>query len=204
MRDEGYIKFVLDFKQEKLPYDITIGKINNLRTKLHQQKLIGVYLDGIGFGNISYRLEGDSFLITGSATGKDEKIDASCYSIVDDYDIEKNWLHCIGPVRASSESLSHGALYQANKEINSVIHIHDLTLWEWMMSQEGYAKTPVDAAFGTPEMAHSIQEIARKGKVPFGVMVMGGHKEGVIAYGVTPQDSYDALQLLVIGSKWHT
>lgn len=204
MRDEGYIKFVLDFEKEKLPFGFNIGKINNLRTKLHQQKLIGVYPDGIGFGNISCRLEGDSFLITGSATGQHEKLDVTGYAIVDDFKIAENWLHCKGCLPASSESLSHGALYLANEKINSVIHIHNLELWEWMLAEGGYPLTPVDITFGTPEMALAIQDIGSQAKTPFGVLVMGGHREGVIAYGTSPQEAYDSLQHLLVVSKRHT
>jgi len=204
MRDEGYIKFVLDFKRQDLPYGFSIGKINNLRTKLHQQKLIGVYSNGIGFGNISYRLEGNSFLITGSATGNREKLDVTGYAIVDEFKIEENWLHCIGPLPASSESLSHGALYLANSQINSVIHIHNLELWEWMLTDGRYPQTSADISFGTPEMALAIQTIGQQSKTPFGVLVMGGHREGIIAYGITPQDAYDNLQLLVSVSKRHS
>lgn len=204
MRDEGYIKFVLEFKKEDLPYGFSIGKINNLRTKLHQQKLIGMYPDGIGYGNISCRLEGDSFLITGSATGQQEKLDVTGYAIVDDFKIAENSLHCRGSLPASSESLSHGALYLANPKINSVIHIHNLELWEWMIADGSYPLTPVDIAFGTPEMALAIQEIGRQSKTPFGVLVMGGHREGIIAYGTTPLEAYDSLLLLMSVSKRHS
>ena len=42
---------------------------------------------------------------------------------------------CIGPIQASSASLTHAAIYQANPDINAVIHVHDRDLWENLLDR---------------------------------------------------------------------
>ena len=112
MIDEGYIKFNCDWEKTiHLQYS-QIEKLNVWRRKLHNVKLLGVYPDGIGFGNVSQRAERNIFYITGSKTGSYEKLDASHFSEVIDFDIEKNWVKCKGETIASSESMSHAIIYQ--------------------------------------------------------------------------------------------
>ena len=44
-------------------------ELDAARTTLHDAGLIGVYPSGIGYGNVSLRLAGNLFLISGSGTG---------------------------------------------------------------------------------------------------------------------------------------
>lgn len=63
---EGYIKFNCHWKQEEFLFQEEIFRqLEAARTKLYDLGLIGMYPDGIGFGNISARSgEGESFIIT--------------------------------------------------------------------------------------------------------------------------------------------
>jgi len=181
---EGYIKFICDWKKEKFPFSgENFRELETARTKLYKLGLIGMYPDGIGFGNISVKSgEGSSFIITGSATGQFDKLDQSHYSLVSGYDFEKNSISCSGLTKASAESLTHAAVYQSLPKVGAVVHVHCLWLWEKLLND--YPATSAEIEYGTPEMANAVGKLAleiigRKEKV----IVMGGHREGILAFG---------------------
>ncbi|MCF7861937.1 class II aldolase/adducin family protein [Candidatus Woesearchaeota archaeon] len=181
--DEGYIKFKIEHIDKEFKHHTHLEELNDVRTRLHKLGLIGMYDDGIGYGNISMRIKGsDQFITTGTATGNFEILNEEQYCEVTSFDIEMNIVHCTGKIEASSESMTHGAVYLANKKIGCVIHIHHLGLWEYML-KEGYPKTPKKAEYGTPEIALASKEVVEKIGLEAGIFVMEGHKEGIVAYG---------------------
>jgi L-ribulose-5-phosphate 4-epimerase len=186
MAEEGYIKFSCEWiKAEPLPLQ-QIESLNWWRERLYELGLVGAYSDGVGFGNLSQRLGGsEQFIITGSATGNLEHLTECHYTTVSRYDIERNFLCCEGPIKASSESLTHGAVYVAAPEVEGVIHIHSLALWEKL--KDNVPTTSSDAEYGTPEMAREVMRLVHDGGKSGAdrqkIIVMAGHREGIIAYG---------------------
>lgn len=170
--------------QEEFPFQEEIfSQLETARTKLYKLGLIGMYPDGIGFGNISVKSgENSTFIITGSATGQFEELDQSHYALVTGSDFEKNSISCSGLTKASAESLTHAAVYESLPEIGAVVHVHCLWLWEKLLNN--YPTTSDEIEYGTPEMAYAVGKLAseingRKEKV----IVMGGHREGILAFG---------------------
>jgi L-ribulose-5-phosphate 4-epimerase len=181
--DEGYIKFNCNWIKAEPVSQNTIMEINEWRDTLYKLGLIGAYADGIGFGNISVR-HGQSFLITGSATGNFSKLNENHYVLVNEYNLAQNSLTCTGPIKASSESLSHAVIYESSPETNAVIHIHRISMWENLIYK--VPTTKVDVSFGTPEMANEIKRLFKETKVAIEkIIVMGGHEEGIITFGKT-------------------
>ena len=180
---EGYIKFNCRWTKGRPIPAARLKVINFWRKKLYNLGMIGSDKNGIGFGNISQRIgRTDKFIITGSATGKFKKLNNKHYTRVTGYDFKENSLDCEGPVRASSESLSHAAVYESNKNVNCVIHIHNLKLWKKL--KDKVPATSPKAAYGTPAMAKEIKKIfTRPGNDNRGIIVMAGHRDGLIAYG---------------------
>lgn len=179
---DGYIKFNCDFVESPALDPEKIAELNKWRDKLYALGLIGAYDNGIGFGNISIRIPGtDQFIITGSATGNLAKLDAKGYTTVVSYDFAKNYLKCVGPIKASSESLSHASIYHADKTVNAVIHIHNLALWKYTIDL--IPTTSHTVAYGTPEMAEEIARLFSESDMSEKILVMGGHKEGLISFG---------------------
>jgi L-ribulose-5-phosphate 4-epimerase len=179
---EGYIKFNCLLRENTSGLsEENFHLLNTWRDKLYHLGLIGCYPGDIGYGNISVR-SGDGFVITGTATGCREKLVIDDYVRVDRYDFLKNEIHCIGKLRASAESLTHAAVYEARPEAMAVIHIHHLDLWE---KYRGIMPTSPDTAeYGTPEIALAIKSLCLKVKMTSDeVIIMGGHKEGIIAFG---------------------
>jgi len=191
-RDEGYIKFSYAHEAAPAPAHPRLHELMRIRDDLHEWKLIGVLPDGIGYGNVSARIAGTHrFVITGSGTGLKFPIAAAHFCEVVSFDVDQNRVVCCGPLPASSESMSHGAIYAARSDAQAVIHIHDRAMFRLLM-REGAACTPADAAFGTPEMAHAVGRLAAT-LPPVAVMVMAGHEDGLIAYAPDPRSARDAL-----------
>jgi ribulose-5-phosphate 4-epimerase/fuculose-1-phosphate aldolase len=186
--EEGYIKYHCDWIQEQVIKPEQIHDINKWRSMLMMKGFIGMYDNGIGFGNISMRMDQHVFMISGSATGGIKELTADHYALVTDFNLAQNQLTCKGMTTASSESLTHAAIYACSKETNAVVHIHHKEKWSSLLHQA--ATTDSSIAYGTPEMAFAIQRLIKEDKVgPSRIIVMGGHEEGLIAYGKSVEEA---------------
>ena len=191
-----YIKFTCESHRcgtEIAPFD-GFAELNAYRRKLLQLRLIGVDANGIGFGNLSIR-DGatNNFYITGSATGGISELTlADCARVVA-YDFKRNWLRCEGSAIASSESLTHAAVYESDATAGAVIHCHDSTLWADLLSQAPTSSKAVE--YGTPEMAYEVTRLFKLTDVQSRkILVMAGHKGGIVAFG---RDSEAAFAVLM-------
>lgn len=183
MLDEGYTKYNCNWIVAASLPQKTIQEMNEWRRKLFQLRLIGQYENGIGFGNISIRKGNSSeFIISGTQTGGMKTLTEQHYTTVIEYNWECNHLTCSGPIQASSESLTHGAIYEANPKIYGIIHVHHLELWRKLMDK--VPTTSEEIAYGTPEMAKEIIRLCREADLlEAQILVMKGHEEGIIAFG---------------------
>ena len=191
--EEGYIKFNAVWeKAEALPVE-PLKELIHWRQEMYQHDLIGAYNNGVGFGNISQRVgKSDAFYISGSATGLIEKLNASHFTIVTGFDIEKNEVECVGPIIASSESMSHAVIYQECPAIKAVIHAHHLNLWNYLLDR--VPTTDEKATYGSPEMAYSIIDLLKKTQLrKEKIFVMKGHLEGIFVFGETFREASEIL-----------
>ena len=181
MHEEGVIKFKCNWIKE-VPLDFELIKgLNEWRDKLYNANLIGKNKDGIGFGNISIRHQ-NNFIITGSSTGKSSKLTAEHYTLVTQYDLDKNTLTAVGPIIASSESLTHAVIYEHQKNVNAVMHVHHSALWEKLLNI--LPATNKDVEYGTPAMAREIVRLFEESDLAEEkIFAMGGHEEGVVSFG---------------------
>ena len=190
--EKGYIKFNCNWIKADLPSFDQLKDINEWRDKLYKLNMIGAYKNGIGFGNISVMSGEKEFIITGSATGNKKKLNEKHYTKVVDFDFDKNCLTCIGPIIASSESLSHAAVYTSDSIVGAVVHIHNLALWKKL--KDKVPTTSVDATYGTPEMAKEIMRLFKEANAgDKKIIVMGGHKEGILCFGKNPEEAGNVL-----------
>jgi L-ribulose-5-phosphate 4-epimerase len=179
--DEGYIKYNINWINEPLPV-IVPEQLMVWRDKMHELKQIGHYAEiNIGYGNISVKVDG-GFLISGTQTGDVFPIEQKHFTLVTDYDIKANSVTCKGEIKASSESMTHAAVYEADDTINTIIHIHNMELWEKLMNK--VPTTQKQVPYGTPEMANEIFRLFNETNVQEEkVIVMAGHEEGIIFFG---------------------
>ena len=124
----------------------------------------------------------NEFIISGSATGKLTNLTNEHYTKVVEYDLEKNSLTAVGPILASSESLTHAVIYEYNKSVNAIIHIHNSEMWNQLMNKIPTTNKSVE--YGTPAMAKEMIRLfdesdLRKQRV----LVMAGHQDGIISFG---------------------
>ncbi len=191
--DDGVIKYnTAAFTKSPPLKESEFLDLEQWRHKLYQIKLIGEYLpEKIGYGNLSLRrdyaqfhsTEHSQFIITGTQTGGLEHLTGSSYTRVLDYNF-KDWsVKAMGPLQASSEALTHAAIYESHRDkINAVFHIHNKEIWKGMIEQN-YDSTPENTPYGTEEMANAVIECV--GDNDRGIIVMKGHEDGVISYGAT-------------------
>lgn len=180
---EGVVKYSLDFTDKDIDIQIEYEVLEKCRTELYAMGLIGAYNNGLGYGNISQRLnDSDKFVITSTQTGHIENLTVNDYSLVDDIDFSSFKTIASGKSKPSSECITHGAIYKIDKNINTVIHIHNLKLWEFML-KNGYLSTN-NTLYGTIEMVEDVINIY-KDFIPLenNIFVMKGHQEGIVSFG---------------------
>ncbi|RMG71596.1 MAG: class II aldolase/adducin family protein [Bacteroidetes bacterium] len=203
MYGEGYTKYHCEWEAGKPLPASAVSELNHWRGEMYRRHWIGYdEAQAVGFGNISRRQAPGSgaFIISGTQTGHLALLGPEHYTLVTRADIAHNRLHCRGPVQASSESLTHAAVYALPEAYAAVIHIHHLGLWEaW------YDRLPTTAAevpYGTPEMAREIQRLHAETDLPTRqVCVMGGHREGLLSFGHSLEAAAQALIGLVSPSR---
>lgn len=188
--DEGYIKYQSDWTEAPAPYPDVAAELEQWRQPLFVAGLIGHYEDlGIGFGNISLRCgRPGQFLISGTQTGHLAITDEHHYALVAAYDIEANSVSCIGPVQASSEAMTHAAIYELDPGIGAIVHAHCADLWPKLLDK--LPTTDAAIAYGTPQMAREFQRLFRDTAFSDqGLAVMAGHEEGLISVGRTIEEA---------------
>jgi len=190
MQDEGVIKFELDYARSPSDPSLDFTELSAMRQRLWQLGLIGQSPDryeGVGYGNVSRRIRPGElpFLVSGSQTGATEWLQATQYSRVIDFDLASNRVRATGPVPPSSEALTHGMLYELDRSIQVVLHVHSARIWD-AADRLGLPQTRRNVAYGTPAMAHEVMRLFRDGGMrERGLFVMGGHRDGIIAFGDT-------------------
>lgn len=195
VEQEGVIKYQLGYsKTEPCVVVDEIAELNAWRSILHRLKMIGQSQDryqGYGFGNVSVRTvvqEGahsQSFVVSGTQTGHLEVLQAGDYCRVLAADPQQNSLMAEGPVKPSSEALTHAAVYAENSHISCVMHVHCPEIWR-NADRLGIVATDKKIAYGTPEMAAVVGQLVASGDVGGqGIFAMDGHEDGVVSYAAT-------------------
>jgi len=182
--DEGYIKYDIDWTPGPAPDVETARELDRWRRPLYEAGLIGEYAElGIGFGNISKRCGAPGqFLISGTQTGHLAETDERHYALVTGVNIDENTVTCSGPVKASSEAMTHAAIYALDGRIAAVVHVHSRSLWDRFLNV--LPTTDARVPYGTPDMARELAKLfADFDFDETGVAVMAGHDEGLISFG---------------------
>lgn len=191
---EGIVKFNCYWSQSgPVISDEQYETINHWREVLFNLDLIGAYENGVGFGNISIRIGASSqFIITGSSTGDIPELEPGHYVKVSSYNIDDNALMCSGPLKASSESLTHAAIYSADQGTNGIIHVHSGRLWDELMNKVPTTDPAIE--YGTPAMAREMIRIFSTPEVfEKRIIVMAGDRGGLITFGNDLDEAADVL-----------
>jgi ribulose-5-phosphate 4-epimerase/fuculose-1-phosphate aldolase len=210
MREEGVIRFDLEFTAAAPVTIPALDELNAWRRILRQLGLIGQdskRYGGYGYGNISRRLppfdapeNHRPFIISGSQTGHLTELSTAGFATVSDYDAGRNRVVATGPIKPSSESLTHGSVYNVNNDIRVILHVHSLDIWR-CASMMNLPATDASVPYGTPAMAKEVERLFESvDHIETGVFVMGGHEDGVIAFGHTLDEAGSMLVRALVHS----
>jgi ribulose-5-phosphate 4-epimerase/fuculose-1-phosphate aldolase len=209
MRDEGVIKFECKWTRAPVPDGHDWSELVAYRNRLYAEGLIGVYPDGIGFGNISTRwtcnnpaeheqptsdhATSPQFIISSSQTGQIGIATTEHFTLVTEYDIAANIIYCVGPMKASSESLTHAMIYATFPAVRAVVHVHSNADWKNLLNK--IATSGADVSYGTPEMAAEVQRLAREEDLANNrIFVMAGHEDGILSFGASLPEAYRVIK----------
>lgn len=200
--NEGVIKFRMEHSErslERVRYGELACKLIAWREIMAMTGLVGQdpqRYEGAGYGNVSGRigppsaaLGRRSFLITGTQTSGHRCIGLESFAVVESYDYQSNSVVSRGTREPSSESMTHGAVYDLGPQIRCVLHAHSPTLWK-AARELGLPTTDRDAPYGTPLMAAEVQRLYRTSALPERqILAMGGHEDGIIVFGRSPVEA---------------
>ncbi len=104
-------------------------------------------------------------------------------------------------MKPSSEALSHAAIYKALPNINYVFHVHSSGIWKHADTLNIPVTSP-EIAYGTVEMAEEITRLCQTDALKNGGMLsMGGHQDGVIAFAATAAEAGTALVKSLVAAE---
>ena len=197
---EGVIRFALEHTDSVPPRHPALASLRQWHSKLHAAGLISQdsqRYGGYAYGNMSIRLHKDTFIISGTQTAGLEKLEDSHYATVDKCDIQHNRVQSHGPVKPSSECMTHASIYMATVKANAIVHVHSPLIWHHY-KELGIATTAADIEYGTPTMAKAVHEcIAAMQNKQRACIAMLGHEDGVICFAETVESASEmALHLL--------
>lgn len=192
MSETGAVKFQHE-QSSTAPISFpALDLLNRCRRQLLQFRLLGVDASGVGFGNMSVRDPAGGFVITGSNTGALPNLQNKHLARVLAFDFERNWLCSEGQAIASSESLTHAAVYEANASARAVLHCHSRMIWEALLNIA--PTTPAEIEYGTPAMARAVLRLFALSQVKESqLFLMAGHEDGVVSFGVNLEDALAVL-----------
>jgi hypothetical protein len=192
---EGVIKFQMEFSPAAPRPAAEVAELSAWRTIMKQLGLIsqepGRY-GGYGFGNISQRLapfealpEQRRFLISGTQTGHLLRLTGEHFATVIACRPAKNLVMAEGPIRPSSESMTHGVVYAVADAARWVVHAHSPEIWRQRRTL-GLPATAADIPYGTVDMAEAVRRLFAETNVgALGIFAMDGHEDGIVTFGPT-------------------
>lgn len=200
--DEGVIKFSARHDLRRLDtrvYGDLACKLTAWREIFAKTNLVGQEphrYGGAGYGNVSGRVHAPAdgrgaraFLITGTQTGGTPCVTLDHYCVVSRYDYRKNAVDSFGPIQPSSESMTHGAIYDLAPHIRFVFHAHTPLIWT-RAAELNIPTTDPSVPYGTPAMADEMHRLFRTTTLPeLRILSMGGHEDGIIVFGRTAEET---------------
>lgn len=206
MYDEGVIKFEADHREAPLEPRLYAGlacKLVAWREIMAMTQLVGqdpARYGGAGYGNVSARVGppssargARSMLITGTQTGGLARIGLAQFCVVERYDYRRNRVRSVGAIRPSSETMTHGAIYDLSPHVRFVLHAHSPVIWR-RARELRIPTTDATIPYGTPEMALAVRDLYQRTPLSeLRILAMGGHEDGIIVFGHTCEEAGQVL-----------
>lgn len=195
---EGVIRFQLEFMPgPALAWDV-LADLNAWRTIMFMTGLIGQNPErygGYAYGNVSVRLPGvntdgqSAFAICGTQTGAIPELKAEHYTAVLSCSCKENKVLAQGPVRPSSEAMTHSMIYEQDAHAGCVLHAHSSVIWNHA-AELGLPITAANIPYGTPLMTDAVKDLFESNSLSERrIFSMGGHEDGIISFGADPYEA---------------
>ncbi|MFK7805021.1 MAG: class II aldolase/adducin family protein [Anaerolineae bacterium] len=196
---EGVIKFKMTYTQADPLSAEQLSELNAWRKIMVLMGMIGqspYRYTGYGFGNISRRLtpaenpaDTNEFLISGTQTGGINDLKPEHYAKILSCNGVENHVIAEGPMKPSSESMTHGMVYQLDPAAQWVFHAHDPYIWTHAKAL-GVPETGIDVEYGSPEMSAEVGRLFSEGLVQEQkIFSMAGHLDGIVTFGATAEEA---------------
>lgn len=174
------VKFKTKILSNKIPKDSRIKDLKYWCKLFHEKELAPPYKGG-SYGNLSFRLKENEFVITTANTSL-SKTEDDCFAKVDFCDFKRGIVNAHGPKNPSSESMVHYAIYKKRKDVNAVFHGHcDKILLN--SKKLKIPETKKEEPYGTVELVDSILNILDDNNF----LIMKNH--GFLAFGKTIKEA---------------
>ena len=97
--------------------------------------------------------------------------------------------------------MTHGVIYDLDNALRAVLHVHSPDIWNSAASQ-GIPVTNASVEYGTPEMSREVERLYSQSDVRYkGIFSMGGHEDGIVAFGETVEEAGNTLLTALAGSR---
>ena len=195
--DEGYIKYDSHWTEGPAPDAELTAELERWRRPLYAAGLVGHYEEhNVGYGNLSVRTAvPGQFIVTGTQTGRLPETGPEHYALVTKTDIEANAVWSTGPVEASSEAMTHAAIYALSDAIMAIVHVHNPELWR--RYRDVLPTTGADVSYGTPDMACEFSRLWSSGRFRNdGLAIMAGHEDGIVSIGRSIEEAAERVLAL--------
>ena len=201
MNLEGKTKFQVRHETCVCCRESDVVELTKWRNKFKAAGLVGqdaTKYGGLGFGNLSKRMPDGTFLITACQTGLQENLTPDEYVTITAFDPSQNLVCSKGMRHASSETMTHLAVYDSNQGVRFVFHVHSPEIWT-ARDNLGLPTTSPDVECGTVEMNSEVRQLLKEREYfQKGVLAMGGHADGILAWGETADETgFNLLSLLL-------
>ena len=204
--DEGSIKFHPAHRQRPLEarrFGELACRLIAWREILAMTRLVGQdpsLYGGFGYGNVSGRFGPPSsprkrraFLISGTQTSGKSPVSLADFCVVESCDYQGNRVESYGQILPSSESMTHGAIYDLAPHIRFAYHAHSPTIWQHAARLQ-IPTTDERVACGTTEMASEVRRLYHGSGLPVTqILAMGGHEDGIMVFGRSAEEAGQVL-----------
>lgn len=151
---------------------------------------------GYAYGNVSGRVgpfpgarHERAFVVSGSGSSGKPRVGLADFCLITRCEPRQNRVTSRGAGLPSSESLTHGAIYDLAPHIRFVFHVHSPTIWR-RARELRLPTTEASAPYGSPEMALEVERLYRSSALgELGILAMGGHEDGVVVFGRTAEEA---------------
>ena len=175
------VKFHPLYRQQIPPEHPALATLKHWCSVFDREGLAPPYPGG-SYGNLSFRTERSSFIITGTSIGLKNDLENGCFVEIHTCDQIAKTIEITGVRAPSSETFMHSLIYQARPDIHAIFHGHNVPITDHAL-QLAIPETPQAYDYGTIDLAQGAAQLAESADF----FVIKEH--GFVALGTTMEEA---------------